>query len=335
VILAAACAALCALVVAIEVAFPVQSETTGQTSNPNRRVAGHRVAQGVVGIAGILQPRRRAEYRGELAAIQWFEDDPGLRFAVSVLRGAAVERVDRLCHPLVLRGVSKAFGTEPVLKNINLAVMPGTITGLTGGNGAGKSTLIKLLAGELALDGGRIQLGGAAIGGGPISGVSLVRDGDLLNSLTVGENIGFEGGGRWLVNRKRENGEAAAALATFGATIDPNRRVSGLTALERFQVRLARELVSGTAGLLLLDEPTKAMSPAAVKEAFAAIATLRDLDYGVIVVSHDISSLCEVADRVAVLRDGELVRDAPADQIAVPEIIGCIAGDPPGLAQAG
>lgn len=327
----AVCAAVCGVVVAAELLFVAQPDTAG-TGRPSG--AAGLLARHLVGLAGLLQPRRKAEYEGELAAIQWFEEDPGLRFALGILRGAAHERVDRLCHPLLLRGVSKSFGAGPVLKNINLAVLPGTITGLTGGNGAGKSTLVKLLAGELALDGGRIQVGGVAIRGGPIQGVSLIRNGDLIESMTVAENIGFEGGGRWLLNRDREHGEAIAALAELGATIDPNRRVASLNALERFQVRLARELVKGTSGLLLLDEPTKDMSPEGASHAFAAIATLRRLDYGVIVVSHQINELCQIADRVAVLRDGELVRDAPTDQISAAEIIGCIVGDPPDLALA-
>jgi ABC-type sugar transport system ATPase subunit len=309
----------------MEVRGPVPSPAQ-PLGDSDTRSLNFRCALAIVRVAGLLQPRRRHEFMGELSAIGHDEPDACLGYAVGTLVGATVERADAIRRPLTMRNVSKAFGSHQVLRDINLAVQPGTITGLTGGNGGGKSTLIRLLAGHVEIDEGRILYGGVAIRGGPIEGVSVVRAEDLIDSFTVAENISFSGRSRWMNNRNREHIDAAWALNLLGADIDPGQRVSRLDALGRLQVRLAREIVAGTSGLLLLDEPSRNLSFEGVSTAFKNIAALRDLGFGVIVVSHQIEELLGIADRMAVLHDGRLVRDAPIDEISAEEIIGCITG---------
>jgi ABC-type sugar transport system ATPase subunit len=315
-------------VLALQPTDSLNDSKQSRTDAGSERSLRGRVARVLVGLAGVLHRSRRDEYLGELHALQVFDGDSGLDYAIGTLLGAAIERIESLSYPLVMRGVSKSFGSLQVLRDVNLAIQPGSITGLTGGNGVGKSTLVKLLAGETTSDGGRIQVGGVSVTSGAHRSVAVISpDLDLIESFSVAENIALSPRGRWFIRRDREAAEAAKALQLIGATIAPVKRVADLTPLERLQVRMAREVYLDRAELIVLDEPTRHVSAARVDAAFDSIAQLRNLGFGVLVVSHQIEHLRRVADRMAVLHEGMLVRDAPVDQISAPEIIGCIIGE--------
>lgn len=310
-------------VVAIE--FVSRSGLSGSASvdHQNRSEARMRLARVLVRIAGLIQAGRRDELQGELSAIQ-LEDD-GLDFAVGALTGVSFERLEVLRRPFMLRQVAGSLGGVAVP---NLAVHPGTVTGLIGSNGYGRSTLVRSRSVETALGDGRLALGDVIVRGGPIDRITVLRpDVDLIPTFTVAENIALARRSGWLLPRCRERTVAQAALDAIGWTISLEKVASDLTPFERFQVCVAREVAAGRSGLLVVDEPGGLLSTELTTAFSNTIANLGDLGFGVIVVSPQLELVRIVADRVAVLHDGRLVRDAPFDEITNDEIISCITGE--------
>ena len=201
------------------------------------------------------------------------------------------------------------------LRRVSLSVGSGEVLGLVGENGAGKSTLIRLVSGAERPDGGRMEWGGEpALFGSPAEalrrGIAVVhQELSLAPDLSVRENL-FLGAGwsrRGIVRRRREEREARRLLGLLGVEVDPETRCGQLSLGARQAVEIAKALARDPR-LLILDEPTAALSP---REAQALLRLLRELagrGVAVIYVSHRLDEIEAVADRVAVLRDGELVR---------------------------
>lgn len=288
-----------------------------------------RTASTVVRFAGAIHPQRRDEYSAELHAIQRIERASGFDYAIGTLFGAAVERADGLRRSLVIRNVSKSYGSTVALRDVSLRLESGSITALMGGNGAGKSTLLCLLAGETAVQDGSITFGDIAVSptGRPPAGIAVLhRDHGLIEDFTVATNIAFGHSETWLVNGRRERNQAAAALDAVTASIDPERLVSSLSPAERIQVLLAREVHHGSSELLVLDEPTAGIADAAARQVYTSIEACRSLGYGVIFVSHRIDQVFRVADRVAVLYDGTLVHDSRISDTSIDQVLAKVTG---------
>ncbi|HLF43376.1 MAG TPA: sugar ABC transporter ATP-binding protein [Acidimicrobiia bacterium] len=198
----------------------------------------------------------------------------------------------------------------------------GEVHALLGENGAGKSTLIKVIAGAVVPDGGELEVGGRSVGfGSPEqsrkAGISIVyQEMSLVASLSVSENVllgrwpGRRGGVDWRSLRQ----QAKPYVDRVGLNVDPEIRVSRLGMAERQLVEIAKAL-STDPRVLLLDEPTSALSGPEARRLFEIISDLTTLGVAVIYVSHRLREIMEIADRVTVLRDGRVVASHPVSEV--------------------
>ncbi|MFF1675226.1 sugar ABC transporter ATP-binding protein [Streptomyces sp. NPDC058256] len=230
--------------------------------------------------------------------------------------GAAPEAVLRV------RGVTKNFGGAAALKGVDLDLYPGEIHALMGMNGAGKSTLVQILSGVHQADGGTIEVNGQTQSGLTVRkarrlGIACVpQRRELAMGLTVAENVmlGDLPTRRGTVHWKAVKSEARKALSGLGIDIDVERAAGSLTVAEQTMVEVAREVRRG-GRILILDEPTACLSAEAANQIRALVRTLRDDGVAVVYISHYIDEVMAVADRLTVLRDGGVVRSAPAAEM--------------------
>jgi ribose transport system ATP-binding protein len=230
---------------------------------------------------------------------------------------------------LELRGISKSFPGVQALYQVDLDVEAGEVHALIGENGAGKSTLIKLMSGVYTHDGGTIRFADAnATFGSPQdakrAGVhTLYQELNLLPQLTVAENIylGAEPRLKHLpfINWRGMRQQAQQILDMLGVAIRPETRVSALNVAEQHMVELAKTL-HAQPRLLIMDEPTSALSRREVDVLFQLIRRIKARGIGVIYVSHRLDEVLEIANRVTVLRDGRRtatvnVGDSTIDQL--------------------
>jgi ribose transport system ATP-binding protein len=221
---------------------------------------------------------------------------------------------------LEVRSLSKTFGTVQVLTDVELTVAVGEVHGLAGQNGSGKSTLIKILTGLYTPDpGADYRVDGASMRL-PVrwpevhaAGVSVVhQDLGLLDQLTVAENIcvgGFPTTGLIShIDRKERDRLAARTLERLGVEIEPSALVGSLSAAERAEVAIARAMrdhAAGT-GLIILDESTRALSGDDLVRVHAMLRRITADGSAAIMISHNLTELMAVTDRITILRDGLL-----------------------------
>lgn len=233
---------------------------------------------------------------------------------------------------LTIVGLGKTLAGNEILKNIDLTVRAGEVHALVGQNGAGKSTLIKCLSGYWKPDTGSILLAD----GRPLDPLRhdiafVQQDLGLIPSLTVLENAclgrGFATGFGGRIKWKAEAARVTALLDDLGhGDISPDAELRTLDAVERTVVAIARatqELRDG-AQILVLDEPTASLPGAEATKLFSVIERLRSEGAGIVYVSHHLSEVLAIADRVSVLRDGEVVATESAsslDETAVVELM--------------
>ncbi|MBE6689276.1 MAG: sugar ABC transporter ATP-binding protein [Ruminococcaceae bacterium] len=216
---------------------------------------------------------------------------------------------------LKMSGIEKRFSGVYALKKANFELNSGEIHALMGENGAGKSTLMKVLCGIHQPDGGKIELFGSEVHFRNISesqraGVAIIhQELNMMNHLTVAQNIyiGREPmiGGAIIDDRKMEN-DAAELFGKIGVKIDPSQILGTLTVGKQQMVEIAKA-ISHHSKLLILDEPTAALTQPEVEELFKIMKDLKKKGIGMIYISHRMDEIGRISDRITVMRDGEYV----------------------------
>jgi simple sugar transport system ATP-binding protein len=237
---------------------------------------------------------------------------------------------------LELSGISKNFGAIQALTNVSLSMDPGEVVGLMGDNGAGKSTLVKIVAGNFPPSGGTIEMLGRKLAlhkpaDARAVGIEIVyQDLALCNNLTAAANVYL---GRELSRFRpfrvldframyQRAGELFAELKSETRSRDLVRRMSGG---QRQAVAIARTRLSDPK-IVLMDEPTAAISVPQVAEVLNLIRRLRDHHIAVILISHRMPDVFAVSDRIVVMRRGEKVADKPIAKSSPEEVTGLITG---------
>jgi rhamnose transport system ATP-binding protein len=235
---------------------------------------------------------------------------------------------------LTLDQAAKAFGAVQALADGSIALFPGEAHALVGENGAGKSTLVKILAGVYQPDSGTLTIDGLpVILNGPNAargaGISIIyQEPTLFPDLTVAENI-FMGrqplrAGR-RIDRPAMNRSAGEIFTRLGVALDPQRQARGLSVADQQIVEIAKAL-SSNSNVLVMDEPTAALTTVEVERLFEVIRALRREGAAVLFISHRLEEVFASCQRVTIMRDGRFVRSALVAEITVDEIIRSMVG---------
>ncbi|NKC16635.1 MAG: ATP-binding cassette domain-containing protein [Gammaproteobacteria bacterium] len=238
---------------------------------------------------------------------------------------------------LALQGITKRFGAIHALEGVDINIERGEAVGLMGDNGAGKSTLMKIVAGNFPPTAGTIRIEDREVFfNQPVdardNGVEIVyQDLALCDNLTAAANVflGRElkkkfGPIRYL-DHKSMYERAGRLFAEFKSETRPRDLVKSMSGGQRQAVAIARTRLSDPK-LVLMDEPTAAISVRQVAEVLALIARLKDTGHAVVLVSHRMPDVFEVCDRVVVLRRGRKVADRPVRDTSPEEVTGLITG---------
>ncbi len=235
---------------------------------------------------------------------------------------------------MAAHGVTKVFGATHALKGVDFAVEPGSVTALFGENGAGKSTLMKILAGieqpttgELELDGEPVALRSPRDAAD--RGVVIIhQELSLFPNLSVADNVFMarEKVRRGvIVDDRAERETATALLARLEEPLDPRTLIGELRLGQQQIVEIARALAQ-EARVLIMDEPTSALSAAEVEVLFRIIRELTADGVAIVYISHHLEEALEIADRVVVVRDGGLVAEADAGDVNLAWIVEHMVG---------
>jgi D-xylose transport system ATP-binding protein len=235
---------------------------------------------------------------------------------------------------LALKGVSKSFGAVQALTDVDLEVYAGEVLALVGDNGAGKSTLIKVLAGVHAASAGSIEFDGHAVAihspaDARAMGISTVfQDLALADNLDVVGNLflGAEVKRGVVMDEVQMEKRSWELLAELSAKIPSVRNpVAALSGGQRQTVAIARALL-GSPKVVILDEPTAALGVAQTAQVLDLIKRLRERGYGVVVISHNMDDVRQVADRIAVLRLGRNNGTFNIGDVTMQDIIASMTG---------
>jgi len=235
---------------------------------------------------------------------------------------------------LSLDGISKNFPGVKALAEVKLDLFSGEVTALVGENGAGKSTVVKILTGIYQPDGGAIYVDGqrthmpTAQTAAKRGITAIHQETVLFDELSVAENI-FLGhaprGVFGLIDRSAMVRKAADILVSIGAEIDPTQRLRDLGMANKHLVAIARAL-STDARVVIMDEPTAALSHKEIQELYELVETLKAQNKAILFISHKFEEIFRIADRFTVYRDGQFVADGHIDDISEGELVKMMVG---------
>lgn len=245
---------------------------------------------------------------------------------------------DDTTDPLIrLRDITVSFSGVQVVKGVSLDIFPAEVLCLAGENGAGKSTLMRVLAGVHPPTKGSIEIDGDVTSVSTVTqarqlGIAIIhQELALAPDLTVAENLslGSEPRRRWglTLDRMRMVDRARAALQVVGADFAPDREVSTLSIGQQQLVEIARALAEKPR-VLILDEPTAALSHSEEQRLLGIVARLREQGISILYITHRMTEIQQLADRVAILRDGALVTTLPIKAAAPERIVELMVGRP-------
>jgi len=232
-----------------------------------------------------------------------------------------------------LREVGKAFGGTPVLKDISLRIRRGTVHALVGENGAGKSTLSKIISGIYTPDAGEL-----IVDGEPLSfrrtrdalkhGIATIaQELALVPALTVAQNIflGNEPSRAGFLSKRELRRQFFELTDSVGFALNPDDIAGSLRTADQQKVEILRALASGSS-FIIMDEPTAALSGADVERLHELIRSLAASGRTVLLISHFLGEVLELADDITILRDGELIRTGPAQKESEESLISGMLG---------
>jgi ribose transport system ATP-binding protein len=234
---------------------------------------------------------------------------------------------------LELRGVSKSFGATRALSGVSLALFPGEVHVIAGENGAGKSTLIRILSGVYASYEGELRLDGVAVqfrepAEAKAAGIATIhQELSLIPSLSITDNLLLARAGRaWApVSRVHARAEVRRLLTWLGLELDPDAAVETLPFSARQLLEIGRA-ISEEARVLILDEPTSALSEPEAERLFARLEELRASGTSIVYISHRMDEIYRLAQRISVLRDGALVLTCPIAELSQTDLVLAMVG---------
>lgn len=236
--------------------------------------------------------------------------------------------------PLVdMAGVSKRFAGVQALSGVSFELRSGEVHALMGENGAGKSTLMKILAGIYSADTGQIRIDGRIQSiSDPRSaqqqGIGIIhQELSLMRDLTVAQNIfiGREPRKGLFLDEKKLNSDAAAILKSMNLALDPRQEIGALSIAKQQMVEIAKSL-SLQSRILIMDEPTAALTDSEIDELFEIIRAMKQRGVGIIYISHKMDEIKAISDRVTVMRDGVTVGTVLAAETPIDTIISMMVG---------
>lgn len=234
---------------------------------------------------------------------------------------------------LQVRSVNKSFPGVHALKGVDLDVVAGDVLALLGENGAGKSTLIKVLGGAHHPDSGTIRIDGRPVvisspQDSQRAGIGIIyQEFNLVPAMTVRENIflGQEPGRFRFIPASSEYQQAEDLFARIGVTLDPDARVRDLTVAQQQIVEIAKAL-SLNSRIIVMDEPSAALSPREVQGLFGIVEELKFQGIGIVYVSHRLDEIFAICNRVTVLRDGAYIDTRPIEELTRETLIELMVG---------
>lgn len=236
---------------------------------------------------------------------------------------------------VVMEGIEKSFPGVHALSQAQFELRPGEVHALVGENGAGKSTLMKILAGIYSKDDGRILFKGEDVSiPNPRTaqhlGISMIhQELNLMPHLTVAQNI-FIGREprqyvKFMLDEQAINRQTMQYLESLHLKLNPRIKVSELTVATQQMVEIAKAL-SFDSDVLIMDEPTAALTESEIDELFRIIRDLRNRGVGVVYISHRLEELKRISDRITVMRDGCYVDTIPTEEATIDQIISLMVG---------
>jgi len=232
-----------------------------------------------------------------------------------------------------MENINKYFSGVQVLNNVKFNLKAGEVMALMGENGAGKSTLMKILSGIYMRDGGSVKVFGQSLGDYDTKtaqelGVAIIhQELNMCRHLTVAENIflGREAQKGFVLNNKEMTDQTRELLQTLNIDLDPDTIVGEISVAKQQMVEIAKAL-SIHAKILVMDEPTSALTSKEIDELFELVNKLRKEGCGIVYISHRMEELRHVADRVTVMRDGEFIMEGNFKDFTMDQLIAKMVG---------
>ena len=233
-----------------------------------------------------------------------------------------------------LRDGAKSYGAVRALSDGNLTLRAGEVRGLVGENGAGKSTLVKVLGGVVRRDAGEMLAGGRSVDfhsphDARDAGIAVIyQEPTLFPDLSIAENVvmGYHPrGGLGRIDRRAMHRQVQGLLDRLGVQLASDRPVRGLSIADQQIVEIAKAL-SFDARVLIMDEPTAALSGPEVERLFAVVRALQEQGAAVLFISHRLDEIFEICDTVTVMRDGAVVHDAPIAEMTPDDMVRRMVG---------